>query len=146
MRIELIQRSNSLAKRSFHHSSEKKCKFLTLLMNDQVSSMSFPQLPRTADQDALKNVTDLWFSMSRKCPDLQQLVCDEDNVSPSTYGQKKDASKQVVLFGLVLHFSELQVLKMPNLECNNFRLGFLAKCLPKLRYNWCLKFFYPLVD
>ena len=132
MRIELIERSNSLVKRSFQH-SEKTYKFLTLLMNDQVSSMTFPHLPRPADRDATKNVTDLWFTMSSKCPNLQQLNCDADNVPPSPYGEK-DASKQVVLFSLVLHFSELHELKMPNLECNNFRLSFLAQCLPKLRY------------
>lgn len=108
---------------------ESHCTLLTLLMNDQVSSVSFSYVPRT-EKEAMKIVSDMWLVMSNECPNLQELVCEEDSLS--TPGQE-DPSKQVVLLGLALYFKELQVLEMPNTEFNNFRLEIVAENLPKLR-------------
>jgi len=109
--------------------NKKTCEFLVLLMNDQVTSVSFSQM-QNLNKEGLKSVIDSWFAMTNKCPKLKTLVCEAEHLFP----RETDESKQLVFLGCLLHFSELQVLQMPNMECDNFRLGLLADNLPQLRY------------
>lgn len=128
MRVELIEKSSLITRSSWY--TEEDCKLLILLMNDKLSSVAFLKLP-FADKHKMKNVTDSWFAMTNKCPNLQELVCEARN--PYLFKAEIDASNKVVLFSLMLLFKELQVLEIPDIVCDNFRLELLAESLPKLR-------------
>lgn len=50
-------------------------------MNDSVTSVSFLRLLAELDECGLKVVTDTWLEMSSKCPKLQKLVCNAENLN-----------------------------------------------------------------
>lgn len=110
----------------------ENCKYLTLLMNSELTSMTFSQLPLKENEDEMKSVTDVWFAMSNKCLKLQELYCDA--ISDSVYHHTKDDTREsVVFFSFSVQFTELLVLEMPNMVCNDFRLQMLVEYLPNLR-------------
>jgi hypothetical protein len=100
------------------------CRFLTMLMNEEVSSLSLSTLPQPHN-DAMKSVTDTWLALTLKCPRLQKLVC-HNFCARGSYGL-------LVFFSFSLHFAHLQVLDMHNMECNDLRLGLLSQRLSQLR-------------
>jgi len=101
------------------------CQFLELLLNSEVKSLSFSQLPRT-NLKSKKRVTSTWMVMTQKCPNLQNLVCDlklyYDN-----------SSKLIIFYFFSLHFVNLQALECPYMKCDNQRLRILAASLPQLK-------------
>jgi hypothetical protein len=100
------------------------CQFLTMLMTDEVSSLSLSSLPQP-DNHAMRSVTDAWLALTLKCPRLQKLLCHNFCA--------RDSHGLLVFFSFSLHFAHLQVLDMHNMECNDLRLGLLSQRLPQLR-------------
>jgi hypothetical protein len=101
------------------------CLFLELLLNSEVKSLSFVELP-SGDEDLnlKKRVASLWKVMIKKCPNLQNLDCD-------LFCSDDSELTSFCLFSL--HFAKLQVLDCPLLECSNQHLKALAGNLPELR-------------
>jgi hypothetical protein len=110
----------------------QNCKFLKLLLNEEVRSVSFTYLPDTQG-GAMRSVTDAWFALTEKCPRLQKLACDD------FYTTK--GHRLVVFFSFALQFNSLQELDMPDLWCNDLRLELLAVHMPQLRCVHDLSFF-----
>lgn len=116
-----------IKKRKFNTSDEQaveNCKFLKLLLNEEVSSVSFAYLPDTQNE-AMRSVTNTWFELTEKCPKLQKLECDDFYTTRS--------HRLVVFFSFALQFGKLQELNMPDLWCNDLRLEMIAKHMPELR-------------
>lgn len=76
----------------------------------------------------MRMVTNLWMTMTQKCPNLQELVCH------STFSDDK-LDGMLVFFSFSLHFTNLQVLECPCMGCDDFRLSILVENLPQLRYS-----------
>jgi hypothetical protein len=102
----------------------QNCNFLKLLLNKEVSSVTFTFLPDT-HSSAMRSVTDAWFALTEKCPRLRKLACDDFYTTKS--------HRLVVFFGFALQFGSLQQLDMPDLWCNDLRLEMLAVHMPELR-------------
>lgn len=95
-------------------------------MNEEVSSVTFTGLPDIHGSAPMKSVTDTWCALTEQCPNLQKLVCDDFY---TTKGRNL-----VMFFSFALHFSNLHVLEVPDLRCNDVRLELIADNLPRLRY------------
>jgi hypothetical protein len=98
------------------------CQFLRLLMNGEVSKVTFANL-QVAPTAVMESLADTWSAMTQKCPALKRLVCD-DFFMPDRLD---------VFFGFALQFAHLHILTFPNLECDDLRLQLLAQHLPQLR-------------
>lgn len=101
------------------------CQFLELLLNSEVDSLSFSNLPRTYN-NSLQRVTRLWMEMTKKCPNLQKLKCDRTFSYDETDGM-------LIFYSFTLHFTNLQVHDCPLMGCDDFRLSLLVETLPQLR-------------
>jgi hypothetical protein len=137
-----ILKTALISRRNFDMSSEnadESCQFLKLLLNDEVLSLTLNRLPILLEQE-MECVADTLAIVSKECPDLQKLVCEED---PYDYLFEKDRNvyyyddEECGNLGRILNctlcFVKLQVLNIEKLECNDFSLCQLAEHLPQLR-------------
>jgi hypothetical protein len=101
------------------------CRFLQLLLNDEVSKVSMSWLPREKNRVAMKSITDMWFAMSEKCPRMRKIECNN-------FFTRKSRGL-LILFSFSLNFTQLQVLNMTNMRCTDLRLSLVAEHLLQLR-------------
>jgi hypothetical protein len=104
------------------------CRFLYLLLNNEVHSLTFTNLPTTHKQQ-MNCVSKTWFAMTKKCPRLQKLVVREEGRYPDVM----KFNDLVRILSRTFHFVHLQELEADKFGFNNIRLALLANNLPKLR-------------
>lgn len=135
LRFELIKTFK------FYVGAEENYKFLLLLMNDQVTSVDFGHhIPEIVSDEATEINADFWLAMAIKCPNMKkirQCLEKDDSEYPTSFDyrwRKKQYSPLAnSMSSTAHHFSQLQVLEMPNARCSDYRLEMLAENLPKLR-------------
>ena len=93
--------------------SSEGCRFLYLLLNDEVRSLTFSGGPDKENSLEMMCITDTWIAMTNKCTGLQKLVCKN---SPDFH------TDPVGIFHFALEFVELRELDVNNVACRVARL------------------------
>lgn len=126
---------NEMIKRNKRDCEEtlQNFKFLELLVNTEVTRLSFSQPPKSKTR-WMTGVADLLFTVTDKCPNLQELAFDVGHHEQKQLAEDYEARDTLLFFSFSLQFAELQVLDMRSMVCEDFRLDMLAEYLPKLRY------------
>ena len=97
---------------------------LQLLLNQKITSFSFPRELDPEDQTA---VTELWQSLVvERPPDLHTIIT-RYSFAPTKWNQRPFFNR------LLLAFPNLKVLQLIQFECNDTDLISIAEQLPKLR-------------
>jgi hypothetical protein len=115
-----------------NENTAESCQFLKLLVNDEVRSLTLNGLPIFYSQK-MKCVINTISCVANDCPNLQKLVCEEDN--------DIFLDHQLVFFDMVrmlsctLRFVGLQQLDIVKMVCTDLSLALLAENLPQLRYK-----------
>jgi hypothetical protein len=109
--------------------TSESCKFLLLLLNEEVLAVTFKGLP-VAHKPEMKCITNTLHRVASECPHLEKLVYED----PCRYRHDRMELGDVVkILSCTLGFYKLQVLDIFRIECCDVTLGLIAEHLPQLR-------------
>jgi hypothetical protein len=106
----------------------ESCKFLLLLLNDEVLAVTFEGLP-VAHKPEMKCITDTLNRVAKECPLLEKLVYEE----PEDSGIDVIFGDMVQILTCTLVLKQLQVIDIFKLVCTDLTLALIAQHLPRLR-------------